>query len=135
MTAGPVPRRVDSIVGIYDADGGLLGELRYAARKVTGRGHCSLCDLTHRGVRRRADWQRACDRRSVPVELLHRNERPADVEALTGERIPCVLARVDGGLLTLLGPDDLDACEGDVDAFDRRLDRAVADYGLTLEVG
>ena len=47
---------VTRLIGVYDADGSLVGELRYALRKVTGRGHCSLCDLTHRGVRARADW-------------------------------------------------------------------------------
>jgi len=34
-------------VGIYNADGSLLGEVSYVLAKYTGRGHCELCDITH----------------------------------------------------------------------------------------
>ena len=34
-------------VGLYNADGSLMGELRYARAKLTNSASCSLCDLTH----------------------------------------------------------------------------------------
>ena len=37
----------ETLVGIFDADGGLRGELRYVIDKLAGRGHCALCDITH----------------------------------------------------------------------------------------
>ena len=132
-SAAPSTRRVDSLVGIYNADAGVLGELRYVVRRAIGRGHCSLCDLTHRGVRRRGDWVRASEDRCVPIELLHRNERTPEVERASGDRVPCVLARVNGDLVGLLGPADLEGCRGDVDEFDRRLRLAAADEDLVLE--
>merc|ERR1719221_725426 len=40
----PVPIR---LTGIYDADGGVAGELAYVFRVATGRKGCSLCKITH----------------------------------------------------------------------------------------
>jgi hypothetical protein len=34
-------------VGIYNADGTILGEISYVAKKLAGRGSCALCDITH----------------------------------------------------------------------------------------
>ena len=46
---------VNRLVGVYDADGGLLGEAAYVWGKVRGTRHCALCDITHRRVRRRPE--------------------------------------------------------------------------------
>lgn len=35
------------LVGVYDADGTVLGELSYFVKARLGRAHCSLCDITH----------------------------------------------------------------------------------------
>ena len=33
-------------MGVYDADGGLLGELAYLTGRILGIAHCALCDIT-----------------------------------------------------------------------------------------
>ena len=126
-------RTVDELIGVYNADSGAIGELRYAARKLTGRGHCALCDITHRGVRRRPEWVRSCCARlSTPFTLLHLNDRPADVRAASQGAVPCVIARVGRELIVVLGPADLDACGANVDELDRRLRAAAVGHGLVL---
>lgn len=35
------------LVGVYHAEGTVLGELKYAVGKLFGIAHCSLCDITH----------------------------------------------------------------------------------------
>ena len=35
------------LTGIYDADGGVAGELAYVFRVAAGRKGCSLCKITH----------------------------------------------------------------------------------------
>jgi hypothetical protein len=122
---------VDRFIGVYHADGGLRGELRYAIGKVRGDAHCGLCDITHRGVRTKAQWKAMVQDLSVPFELVHLNERDSDVRAASAQRTPCVLVRTrDGDLVFLLGPGDLDRLGGDVAAFAARLAQAVDDAGL-----
>ena len=124
--------KITRLIGVYDADGSVLGELRYALRKVSGRGHCSLCDLTHRGVRRRRDWDQLCEGLDVRVDLVHRDERDDVTLAATGSAIPSVLAEAGDELVVLLGPAELDECGKDVTEFERRLRNAAATRDLAL---
>ena len=70
---------VTRLVGVYDADGGLLGEAAYVWGKVRGTRHCALCDITHGRVRRKPEWDRMVADLGVPVDLLHLDEMPPDV--------------------------------------------------------
>ena len=102
--------------------------MRYAVGKLTGRAHCSLCDLTHRGVSPRTEWKELAGRLPVPITLVHLNERTEEVRAASEGRTPCVLAEVEGRLVVVLGPADLSACHGDVGAS-RRLRETLAAIG------
>lgn len=123
---------VTELIGVYDANGSLRGELAYALRKVTGRGHCPLCDITHGGRRRRPEFDAACSDLGVPFRLLHRDERPPEVLAITGDRTPMVLGRTSEGLTILLGSEQLDACGPSPDALVDALHRTIAALGLRL---
>ena len=127
------PRAIDELIGVYNADGGAVGELRYIARKLLGRGHCALCDITHRGFTRRAEWTDACRRWTTPMSVLHLNERPDDVRRASEGHVPCVLARVGEDLVTLLDPADLEACGSSVEALEARMRTAAADHGLAFD--
>lgn len=118
---------VSELVGVYDADGGLLGEAAYVWGKVRGTRHCGLCDITHSTVRRKGEWDRMVARLPVPVRLLHLNELDDDLRAaVAATRAPVVLAREAGTWRELIGAAELDEMAGSVDAFEaavrRRLD-------------
>jgi hypothetical protein len=116
----PVPTE---IIGVYRADGGLVGEARYVVGKLLGSAHCSLCDITHSPVRRRRQWDAMVARVPVPVQLLHLNELPTDVaEKVEVAGSPVVLVRDDeGGLTVLMDSAALDAMAGSVTAFESAL--------------
>jgi len=120
------------LVGVYEADGGLVGELRYAVLKLTGRGHCSLCDITHRGVKAKSEWRFMCERFPVPFDLLHLNERTPAIVAATEGATPCVLAEVDDDLVFILGRDELERCRGDVTTFADALRLSLSGRGITF---
>ena len=120
---------VRELIGVYDADGTLVGEARYWIGARLGRAHCALCDITHGLFTERDDWRRCRDQLDVGFTTYHRNDAPAEVLA-AGSRAPFVLARTDRGLVALLGPEELDACAGDVEAFHEALGRACAERGL-----
>ena len=109
-------------VGIYNADGTLLGELAYVVRKYTGRGHCELCDITHGTVRRKPGWDAACSEAGLQVELLHRDEADPAQLAAAGD-LPAVIADRDWKWVLVMGPAELAACNGDPDEFVARLPR------------
>lgn len=110
------------LVGVYDADGGLLGEAAYVLGRLRGTRHCALCDITHSAVRRRPAWDAMVARLPVPFTLLHLNELPEDVAARVREvGAPVVLARTAGDLQPLLTADDLEETSGDVARFEELL--------------
>lgn len=123
---------ITRLIGVYNADGGILGEVRYAVGKIRGQAHCGLCDITHRGVRVRTEWAEEVARLGVPFDLVHRNERSADVVVASAGREPCVLAEAGDGLHLVLGPAALERVDGDVAAFDEALRVAATAGGLTL---
>jgi len=124
-------RTVTSLIGVYDADGGVAGELRYVVGHLLGRAECSLCDITHGRLRRKAEFDDLRDRIGVPFDVVHRNERTPELAAATGA-LPCVVAVTSGGRDVVLGPDDLRECAGDVGRFERDLRDALRARGLTL---
>ena len=122
---------IRGLVGVYHADGGLRGELAYLIGKVRGTAECALCDVTHHAAGRKREWRALTGQLNVPFDLVHLNERTPEVRAASDGRTPCVLARTDGGLVTLLGPAELTALDGSVARFAARLRSATQRAGLS----
>jgi hypothetical protein len=110
------------LIGIYNADGGIVGELKYFFGHLIGVAKCELCDVTHSPIRRKASWDRLA--RQLKAEygldfaLEHLNERSeAETKASAG-REPCVLAEYpDGSLGMFLDRQELRVVGGDVERF------------------
>jgi hypothetical protein len=126
-----MPEPVVEVVGVYAADGGLVGELTYVIGHLLGRAECSLCDVTHGSLRRRPEWDAMVQRLPVPVRLVHRNETTAPERAAHHRcGLPAVLGvRDDGERTVLLGPTELRALDGSVAAFETALRSALAAEG------
>ena len=108
---------VTRLIGVYRADGGLRGELRYLAGHYLRGESCSLCDITHSPFRRKAAWDRQVTALGIPFDLLHLNELDPPLAAFVGDRAACVVADTEHGRRLLLGNEELSAVHGDVDAF------------------
>lgn len=131
-TGGPTTPRVTRVMGVYDADGSLVGELRYLWRRTFAGEHCALCDITHGSLRRRPQWDRSAsafsDRRGVDIVLFHLDDAPVSITALPHYAAPAVFFETsDGAAERVMGPEDLAACghspEALFAALDRELDR------------
>jgi hypothetical protein len=121
---------IDRLVGVYDADGTLRGELAYLVGSRLGNAHCSLCDITHGTLRAKPEWRRCREALPVAFDTYHRNDQPDAVRAATGDTAPVVVAETSDGIVTLLDDDALDACNGSVDAMVAALTEAVERAGL-----
>jgi hypothetical protein len=124
MRPTPVVRE---LVGVYDVDGGVAGELRYVLGHLLGRAECALCDVTHGTVRRKPAWDAMVGRLGVPITLVHRNERTPEVAAATGDALPCVVAMTDSGIVPVLDAAALSSCAGDITRFESDVAAALRD--------
>ncbi|MBM3675565.1 MAG: hypothetical protein FJW88_11600 [Actinobacteria bacterium] len=108
----PTTTRIRRLVGVYDADGTLRGELAYWVGARLGRAHCALCDVTHGLLRERRDWRACRSGLPVPFATCHRDDQPEAVRDAAGGVVPVVVADTDAGQVVLLGPDEIEACAG-----------------------
>lgn len=119
------------LIGVYDADGSLLGELSYFLRARVGRAHCALCDITHGRARERPDWRAARARLPVPFVTFHRDDQPSDIRRAARGAAPAVIAETAGGEhLVLLGRADLEGCAGSPDRLVDALEATAEACGL-----
>lgn len=124
--------RVRRLVGVYDADGTLRGEVAYVVGKLLGRAHCGLCDITHGALGERASWKACRAALPVPFETYHRDDQPDTAKPLTADRLPAVLAETDTGLVYLLGPVELDACDASPTRLVEAVNAALSRCGLSV---
>jgi len=124
------PARVRRLVGVYDADHTVRGEMTYWIGARMGRAHCALCDITHGMLRRRSEWNAYVAGLDVPFETFHRDDQPDDVRAASDDRVPVVVAETSFGVVTLLDPTTLDACAGSIERLRVAVDEALAREGL-----
>ena len=121
-----------SLIGVYDADGSLSGEVRYWIGARLGRTHCSLCEITHGLFREKSDWKRCRSELDVEFTTFHRDDAPADVLDACGDHLPVVVARRGEELFVVLGPEELESLGGDVERFHTSLIVACARLGIVI---
>ena len=120
-----------SLVGVYNADGTLSGELRYWFGARLGRTHCALCEITHGSFREKEEWKLQSAALPVPFEAVHLDERSPEVAAASGAQTPCLVASISGGgFELLLGPEQLEACRAEPAALAAAITSAAESRGL-----
>lgn len=109
--------------GIYNADGGMAGEIRYLFGHIFGTAECALCDISHSPLHRKPEWDRMVARMSVPLVALHRNEIDERLRAaVRGVPLPVVVAHhCDESISVALTADQLARLGGSVEEFERAL--------------
>ena len=112
------------LIGVYKADGGVIGELKYFFGHLIGVAKCELCDVTHSPIRKKASFDQLTkalkSEFGLDFALKHLNERTeAETKASSGKE-PCVLAEYpDGSLGMFLDRQELRDLTGDVGRFEK----------------
>jgi hypothetical protein len=119
------PTPIESLVGIYHANGTLWGEVSYWVGARLGRAHCALCDITHGTFRRKRDWDDCAASLPVPFTTCHLDDRPADLVEITDGVTPCVVARTSVGPVILVDAATLEGCDGDPTALASAIEAAL----------
>ena len=97
--------QLKSIYFIYDADGGILNEIKYWVNKniLKKDSVCELCDISHGKFFVRLEWLKFIKelQTKYKVEVLHRNELPKKIEERNFQ-LPCVVGETDDELMEIV---------------------------------
>jgi hypothetical protein len=108
-----------TLIGIYKADGGVIGELSYIFGHLIGIKSCSLCDISHSPVKKKSAFkkleQELLRDHGIAIKMIHLNERnDRELKASAG-REPCMLLEYpDQSISMFLDAVDLKALSGSV---------------------
>ncbi len=112
------------LIGVYKADGGFIGEVSYFLGHLVGARECSLCDITHSPVRKKAAFKefekQLLEEKGIGFRLVHMNERTEAELAASKGREPCVLLENEDGTISMfLDFVELKAAGGKVGSFEK----------------
>ena len=122
-----------SLIGVYKADGGLVGEVSYFLGHLVGVKECSLCDITHSPIMKKKAFKefeaRLRAERGIDIRLVHMNERTEAELAASKGREPCVLLQYeDGSISMFLDYEELKAAGGRVNSFEKLVESRLNIY-------
>ncbi len=117
----------ESIYGVYHADGGLLGELRYVMGVAFRGQHCSLCDITHSLAWEKGEMKKWRKTSEIPFHLVHLNERPEEVKQATEGKTPCIVAKTSSGFVMLATDEELTSFDGSVELLKGHIERQLTE--------
>lgn len=120
-----------NLFAIYNAEGSLAGELRYALTKALGGATCALCDITHGWNPRGKRVWRDCAGLPKSVQWLHKDEvSPELCVAIANQTLPCVIADLGGRIELLLDCAELESCNGDFVVFEKLLQEKITELNI-----
>jgi hypothetical protein len=111
-----------TLIGVYKADGGIIGELSYFFGHLVGARSCSLCDISHSPIRKKSSFK-ALERdllkeHNIAIKMLHMNERNERELKASAGREPCMLLEYpDGSISMFLDYVELKAISGSVSSL------------------
>jgi len=111
-----------TLIGIYKADGGIVGELTYFFGHLIGVRSCSLCDISHSLVTKKSSFKalekNLLQEHGIAVRMIHLNERNEREQKASEGREPCMLLEYpDQSLSMFLDSRDLKALSGSVSSL------------------
>ena len=108
-----------TLIGVYKADGGIVGELTYFFGHLIGVRSCSLCDISHSLVMKKSSFKalekHLLAEHGIAVRMIHLNERNEREHKASVGREPCMLLEYpDQSISMFLDSTDLTALSGSV---------------------
>jgi hypothetical protein len=108
-----------TLIGVYNADGGIAGELSYVLGHLIGVRSCSLCDISHSPIKKKSSFkeleQHLLEEHGIMVKMIHLNERNERETKASEGREPCMLLEYpDQSISMFIDSTDLKALSGSV---------------------
>ena len=98
-------KKFRTVYFIYNADGGLLNDIKYWINKnlLNRKSSCELCDISHSKIFVRYGWLQFIKelKKDYKVEVLHRNEVPKKIIEKNFV-FPCVIGETENDLIEII---------------------------------
>lgn len=113
-----------TLIGIYKADGGIVGELSYFFGHLIGVRSCSLCDISHSPIMKKKSFKalekNLLEEHGILVRMIHLNERNEREKKASEGREPCMLLEYpDQSISMFLDSSDLKTLSGSVSSLEK----------------
>ncbi|MGT2772033.1 hypothetical protein [Streptococcus marimammalium] len=119
------------IIGIYDANAGLVGEFKYVFEKVFYKKHCALCDITHGlSFTAKKEWLNQVETFPLPIETFHLNEIDQDLKKFVDKQTPCIVYSDGDCQKIIMTNEELSSFSKEPDHFFKQLTRCLTKEGL-----
>ena len=118
------------LIGVYDAEGTLRGEVAYWIGARLGRRHCSLCEVTHGLFTEKNEWRSCRDGLPVPFDTYHRDDQPPQIRVISENQAPVVVAETTTGHIVLLDGQRIEEADGDPHQLVELIEKAVNERSL-----
>lgn len=105
------------LIGVYNAEGSLFGEVKYVVGKLTGTTSCALCDISHKLAWEKESFTLFKNNYPIPFFNRHLDELEAEVLQLAKDRAPCIIGRDNNGWQVVLTSHHLEQCGRSVNKF------------------
>jgi len=111
-----------TLIGVYKADGGIVGELTYFFGHLVGVRSCSLCSISHSPIMKKNSFkaleQHLLAEHGIVVRMIHLNERNEREQLASEGREPCILLEYpDQSISMFIDSSDLTALSGSVSSL------------------
>ena len=118
------PTAKATLIGVYNADGGIIGELSYVLGHLIGLRNCSLCNISHSPVKMKSSFKalqlKLLEQHNIDVKMIHRNERTERETTASEGREPCMLLQhADQSISMFLDSAELKTLAGNVESFEK----------------
>jgi hypothetical protein len=116
-----------TLIGIYKADGGIVGELSYFFGHLVGVRSCSLCDISHSPIMKKPSFKalekHLLAQHAIAMRMIHLNERNDREQKASEGREPCILLEYpDQSISMFLDSSDLTALSGSVSSLKKLIE-------------
>ena len=96
-----------TIYCIYNAEGSIIGELKYLLLKYFYGFKCSMCEITHNSFLEKKEWGNQISQSSYIIKAVHLDEQPDDLYQFSIGKAPCVVVENSKGFKLIFTSDEL----------------------------
>ena len=122
---GMSKNNIITIYCVYNAEGSIIGELKYLILKYFYGFKCSMCEITHTNFSEKEEWKNKISQSSYSIKSVHLDEQPEDLYQFSNGKAPCVVGKNKKGFKFIFTNDELNSFRGDVHQFFKKLDMKV----------